>query len=169
MAQWRVGADALASEIGRVPGIGKVYVGGEDVKTLTDIADVAESPVGDDELLEGQARINVWQLTRTAISIEAAGLPQQQSFRIHRLVIRGYLGEGEGTFDTWQDLLDDVLDQLDRLTSVPVTDPDKDLFEISNLQVIRIGHTMFGPYACHSVEMQIDLREWKRAALRQAV
>ena len=169
MGSWIAGANAVASLIGRASGVGKVYVGEEDLKTLSQIIELAMEPQTDDEIVSGQTKINIWQIGRVSVLTTRGQLPAQQSYRVHGLIIRGYYGEGEGTWAKFQDIIDSVLDSLEGVFSVPNPDGQSDLFEVSSPQASPIGHSPFGPYACHSVEMRMEIREIRKSSGRRAV
>lgn len=169
MGHWKAGANAVASVLNRASGVGKVYVGEEDLRTLAQIIELAEEPQTDEVRVSEQARINIWQIGRVSVSVVRGQLPPQQSYRIHGLIIRGYYGEGEGTWDRFQDIVDSVFDSLEGVYEIPNPDNQSDLFEIGSPEARTIGHSAFGPYSCHSVELRIDIRELRKSSGRRAV
>ena len=169
MAEWLKAATVIAQKIKSATGTGKVHVGEEDAKTLMKIYELATAPTTDTHLASEQSRINMWQIGRIAVATEQAGLPPQQSWRTHRLVIRGYYGEGEGTWEKFQDIIDAVLDSMSNLRQIAKTSTGVELFDVGNFQVGPIGHATIGPYSCHSAEMRVDVRELRKGGNIQAV
>lgn len=169
MPQWRAGANEIAALIEQADGVGKVHVGEEDVKTLMAIMELATTPQTDLEMLEEQGKVNFWQIGRIAVGIERRQLPRGQSYRTHQLVIRGYLGEGEGSWEKFQEITDSVMTSLENLTEVPRSDSLTDLVEVDAFQVTNIGRTLFGPYSCHALEGRIVLRERRKSAVTSGV
>src|SRR3972149_1258150 len=169
MPQWMAAAAAVASLLEQVDGVGKVYIGEEDARTLLEMAELAVEPSEEDDVLEQQASVNVWQLGRTSVSIERGQLPPQQRFVVSHMVVRGYLGMGEGTWDTFQSLIDEVIVGLEGLTEIQLTEARTDIVEVSAPQVTSILHATLGPYACHSCEIRMDFRERRTVEIKTGV
>lgn len=170
MANWKLAATAIGGLIEQAEGVGKVYVGEEDVNTLARIAELAEAPQTEEDIVAEQKKINLWQIGRTGVTSSAKDLPPQQSWRVHQLVIRGYYGEGEGAWEEFQDLIDAVMSSLEGISGVKNPDPaSSDLWEITQPDASPIGRAALGPYGCHSVEMRMVVLEQRKHSHRRAI
>jgi len=158
---WRAAIDELAGRIEQAEGVGKVFSGEESVDTLAEILELAAEPITEDEFLHETQKINCWQVMRTSVqAARAPDLPRQQRWRVHSIRIRGWLGMGEGTWERFQEIVDNVLDKLEGIDNIAFTREtgSQDFMDVDPPSA-SIGFDNFSVYGCHYCEMTMTLRE----------
>lgn len=166
--QWKAGAEAIAALIKTVDEVAKVHVGGDRIETIFDLFEYAMD-LSADLVEELQPKISVWTIRRIGLRYDQGKLPPSQRYRVHSLLIHGLYGEGTGSDEAFQAILDKVADALEGVIDLPRVTDRYDLIEISSITFSPIGFSLIGPYSCHSVEGRLEMREIVKSALRSAV